>query len=52
MMSKLFTPAAVGPFRLSRRVVMAPLMRMRSDPSDIPSDLMVEYYTQRTSEVD
>src|SRR6266404_8211832 len=48
-MSKLFTPAQVGPYRLSHRVVMAPLTRMRSDPGDIPSDLMVKYYTQRAS---
>src|SRR4051794_25890407 len=49
-MSKLFTPTQVGPYRLSHRVVMAPLTRMRSDPGDIPSDLMVEYYTQRASD--
>ena len=49
-MSKLFAPAEVGPYRLSHRVVMAPLTRMRSDPGDIPSDLMVEYYTQRASD--
>jgi len=49
-MSKLFTPAQVGPYRLSHRVVMAPLTRMRSDPGDIPSDLMVKYYTQRASD--
>ena len=48
-MSKLFTPAQVGPYRLSHRVVMAPLTRMRSDPGDVPSDLMVEYYAQRAS---
>ena len=48
-MSKLFTPTQVGPYKLSHRVVMAPLTRMRSDPGDIPSDLMVEYYTQRAS---
>jgi N-ethylmaleimide reductase len=28
---------------------MAPLTRMRSDPGDIPSELMVEYYKQRTT---
>jgi len=50
MMSKLFTPTQVGPYRLSHRVAMAPLTRMRSDPGDIPSDLMVKYYTQRTSD--
>jgi 2,4-dienoyl-CoA reductase-like NADH-dependent reductase (Old Yellow Enzyme family) len=49
-MSKLFTPIQVGPYRLSHRVVMAPLTRMRSDPGDIPSDLMVKYYTQRASD--
>ena len=49
-MSKLFTPTQVGPYRLSHRVVMAPLTRMRSDPGDIPSDLMIEYYTQRASD--
>ena len=48
-MSKLFSPTQVGPYKLSHRVVMAPLTRMRSDPGDIPSDLMVEYYTQRAS---
>jgi N-ethylmaleimide reductase len=49
-MSKLFTPTQVGPYRLSHRVAMAPLTRMRSDPGDIPSDLMVKYYTQRASD--
>jgi N-ethylmaleimide reductase len=50
VMSKLFSTTKVGPYRLSHRVVMAPLTRMRSDPGDIPSDLMVEYYTQRASD--
>jgi N-ethylmaleimide reductase len=49
-MSKLFTPTQVGPYRLSHRVVMAPLTRMRSDPGDIPNDLMVKYYAQRASD--
>jgi N-ethylmaleimide reductase len=49
MMSTLFSPAELGPYHLSHRVVMAPLTRMRSDPGDIPSDLMVEYYAQRAS---
>src|SRR5260370_41366314 len=50
VMSKLFSTTEVGPYRLSHRVVMAPLTRMRSDPGDIPSDLMVKYYTQRASD--
>lgn len=49
-MSMLFSAARIGPYQLSHRVVMAPLTRMRSDPGDIPSDLMVEYYSQRVSE--
>jgi N-ethylmaleimide reductase len=48
-MSELFAPTRVGPYNLSHRVVMAPLTRMRSDPGDLPSDLMVDYYTQRAS---
>src|SRR6266481_4041378 len=49
-MSKLFSQVKVGPYELSHRVVMAPLTRMRSEPGDIPGDLMVEYYGQRASE--
>jgi N-ethylmaleimide reductase len=45
-MSTLFSPIEIGPYQLSHRVVMAPPTRMRSDPGDIPSDLMVEYYTR------
>jgi N-ethylmaleimide reductase len=48
-MSTLFSPIKLGPYQLSHRVVMAPLTRMRSDPGDVPSDLMVEYYSQRAS---
>lgn len=49
-MSKLFTPVNAGALSLGHRVVMAPLTRMRSDPGDIPSALMREYYSQRASE--
>jgi N-ethylmaleimide reductase len=49
-MNKLFSTTEVGPYWLSHRVVMAPLTRMRSDPGDIPSDLMVQYYSQRASD--
>jgi N-ethylmaleimide reductase len=48
-MSTLFSPVKIGPYELAHRVVMAPLTRMRSDPGDIPSNLMVEYYRQRAS---
>jgi N-ethylmaleimide reductase len=48
--AKLFQPTIVGPYELSHRAVMAPLTRMRSEPGDVPGDLMVQYYTQRASE--
>src|SRR6266436_906280 len=48
-MNTLFSSVKIGPYQLSHRVVMAPLTRMRSDPGDIPSDLMVKYYSQRAS---
>jgi N-ethylmaleimide reductase len=47
---KLFTPIKLGPLRLSHRIVMAPLTRLRSEePGDVPSDMMREYYCQRAS---
>src|SRR3546814_18504487 len=48
-MSKLFSPMQLGPYELSHRVIMALLTRTRSQPGDMPGDLMVEYYTQRAS---
>jgi N-ethylmaleimide reductase len=48
-MSTLFSPIKIGPYQLAHRAVMAPLTRMRSDPGDIPGDLMLEYYSQRAS---
>jgi len=44
----LLSPIQVGAHRLANRVIMAPLTRMRA-PDFIPSDLMVEYYSQRAS---
>jgi len=48
--SRLFTPIKVGPYKISHRIVLAPLTRMRSEAGDVPGDLMVEYYAQRASE--
>ena len=39
-MSKLFSAVKVGPYTLSHRVAMAPLTRMRSEPGDVPGDLI------------
>ena len=49
-MTKLFNPMKVGPFELNHRVVLAPLTRMRSEPGNVPGNLMVDYYTQRATE--
>jgi N-ethylmaleimide reductase len=46
----LSVPVGLGALRLSHRVVMAPLTRMRTfQPGDIPGDLMATYYRQRTT---
>ncbi|KAG5354517.1 NADPH dehydrogenase 1 [Yarrowia sp. B02] len=47
-MDNLFKPIKVGSTELSNRIVLAPLTRIRAD-KHIPSDLAVEYYTQRAS---
>ncbi len=45
----LFTPLALGDLVLANRVVMAPLTRNRAGNGNVPTDLNVEYYTQRAS---
>ncbi|CAN5300070.1 alkene reductase [soil metagenome] len=48
--AKLYTPIALGSVALSHRVVQSPLTRLRSEqPGDVPGDLMVEHYSQRSS---
>src|SRR6201991_2299415 len=48
--TSLFSPLQVGPYRLSHRVVMAPLTRMRAERlSFAPRPLNAEYYGQRTT---
>lgn len=47
---KLFSQTRVGSLALKHRVVLAPLTRMRTEPGNVPGDLMVEYYSQRASE--
>jgi N-ethylmaleimide reductase len=48
---KLFTPVQVGAISLKHRVVMPAMSRLRAEwPSGIPSNLMLEYYSQRASE--
>ena len=48
--NSLFSPLQVGPCRLSHRVVMAPLTRMRAERSNFaPRMLNAEYYGQRAT---
>ncbi len=48
---KLFSPFNLGTIRLSHRVVMPPLTRMRAGPIDrVPSPLAATYYAQRATD--
>jgi N-ethylmaleimide reductase len=48
---RLFTPVQVGSIRLKHRVVMPPMSRLRAQPgTGIPSELQLEYYSQRASD--
>ena len=46
---KLFTPVALGSLQLGHRVVHAPTTRLRANPDDSPSAMMLAYYSQRAS---
>lgn len=48
-MPSLFDPLSVGAINAPNRIFMAPLTRGRADTNGVPSDLMVEYYTQRAT---
>lgn len=45
----LFSPLTLGAVELPNRIFMAPLTRCRADVNHVPTDLMVEYYSQRAS---
>lgn len=45
----LFQPIAVGPYKLTNRIFMAPLTRCRAGVEHVPNALMAEYYAQRAS---
>lgn len=47
--SKLLTPAAVGPYTLRNRMVMAPMTRSRAGEGNVPTAVMATYYEQRAS---
>ncbi|KAH8552880.1 hypothetical protein BGW37DRAFT_527597 [Umbelopsis sp. PMI_123] len=46
--SKLFNPLRVGNVTIKHRVVLAPMTRARNSMDHVPTDLVVEYYRQRT----
>lgn len=48
-MRSLFESALFGPLVLRNRVFMAPLTRNRANADGVPSELAVQYYTQRAS---
>ncbi len=48
-MNALFSEVQVGRYKLSNRLVMAPMTRSRADDAGVPSDLVATYYAQRAS---
>lgn len=49
MSNILFSPVKLGDISLKNRVVMAPMTRSRAVEGDLPTQLHVDYYTQRAS---
>jgi N-ethylmaleimide reductase len=47
---KLFSPFKLGRLNLKHRVVHPPLTRLRANPDDSVSDMMIDYYTQRATD--
>jgi N-ethylmaleimide reductase len=47
---KLFSAFNIGKLQLKHRVVHPPLTRLRANPDDSVSDMMIEYYSQRASD--
>ena len=48
-MPSLFDSITLGAVAAPNRILMAPLTRGRADKDAVPTDMMVEYYTQRAS---
>ncbi|KAJ3486693.1 hypothetical protein NLI96_g4051 [Meripilus lineatus] len=46
---KLFQPITIGDIALKHRVVLSPMTRFRNTSQHVPTDLSVEYYSQRGS---
>jgi 2,4-dienoyl-CoA reductase-like NADH-dependent reductase (Old Yellow Enzyme family) len=48
-MTSLFDPITLGAIEAPNRIMMAPLTRSRATRSHVPTSLMGEYYSQRSS---
>ena len=46
---RLFEPIVIGRYQLRNRIIMAPLTRCRVTDPNVPNNVMVEYYAQRSS---
>lgn len=49
MTTRLFDSVRFGDLQLSNRLVMSPLTRCRTGEDRVPTEMMVQYYTQRAS---
>ena len=47
-MPSLLDPIQLGDITLPNRVIMSPLTRLRGTSDHLPTELMIEYYTQRS----
>jgi N-ethylmaleimide reductase len=45
----LLSPGRIGGLELKNRIIMSPMTRSRALPGGVPSELAIEYYTQRAS---
>src|SRR5579872_6192755 len=43
----LFTPGRIGDLQVRNRMIMAPMTRNRASFEHVPSEMAIEYYTQR-----
>jgi N-ethylmaleimide reductase len=45
----LFTPGTLGALTVPNRIIMSPMTRSRMAPTGVPSEMAIEYYSQRAS---
>lgn len=45
----LFTPGTLGTLAVPNRIIMSPMTRNRMGPNGVPSEMAIEYYSQRAS---